>query len=176
MLVKLLQAWIMCGSSEGGVWLFALTAAPHVPKKALRMPLFIPEWCGYGNLQCFPCQRFCSWHGTSQETVPKIKTDKLPEILGGFFISLFHRHQTMITCFGLMQVMAEDCWEIPFAWGCFRGVVIAQVSLTVCWRFLTPSLSHSWWIALPLCSECTCSLSTGSEIFKACSHKKTSID
>lgn len=64
--------------------------------------------------------------------MPKIKTDKLPEILGGFFISLFHRHQTMIPCFGLMQVMAEDCWEIPFAWGCFRGVVIAQVSLTVC--------------------------------------------
>lgn len=51
--------------------------------------------------------------------------------LRAFFVSLFHRHQTVIPFFGLMQIMAKDCWEIPSVWDCFSGVVIAQVSLTV---------------------------------------------
>lgn len=49
--------------------------------------------------------------------------------LRGFFLSLFHRHQMVILCFGLMQIMAKDCWEIPSIWDWFSGVVIAQVSL-----------------------------------------------
>lgn len=65
----------MYGSSEDGFWLFAVTAVPHAPKKALRKPLFIQDIAilAVKTLSASHARGYVRGQNISRGTMPKIR-------------------------------------------------------------------------------------------------------